>query len=64
MIEEQKAQGIMDVEIYLLTPSGNISNVIENTPNVSSDCESWFNQWMACYYGVDSITGIERETAY
>lgn len=61
MIEEQKAQGITDVEVYLLTPSKNISNVIENTPNVSSGRESWFNQWMACYYEVDSITGIERE---
>ena len=64
MIEEQKAQGIMDVKVYLLTPSGNISNVTENTPNVSADCGSWFNQWMACYYGVDSITGMERDTVY
>lgn len=61
MIEEQKAQGIMDVKIYLLTPSDNISNAIENTPNVSQERDSWFNQWMACYYGVDSITGISRE---
>ncbi len=58
-IEEQKDQGIMDAEVPLLTPTENTYNVIRHSPNVSKDKENWFNQWMALYYGVDSITGVE-----
>ncbi len=60
MIEEQKRQGITDVEVYLLTPSKNLYNAVENTPNVAPEKDGWFNRWMAYYYGVDSITGLER----
>lgn len=60
MIEEQKAQGIMDVKICPLSPSTNISNATSKTPDVSLGKDDWFNEWMACYYGVDSITGMER----
>lgn len=58
-IEEQKNQGILDVEVPLLTSTENTYNVIRHSPNVSKDPEDWFNQWMALYYGVDSITGVE-----
>ncbi len=59
LIEEQKAQGITEVEVPLLTPTENTYNVIRHSPNVSKDPEDWFNQWMALYYGVDSIKGVE-----
>lgn len=58
-IEEQKNQGILDVEVPLLTSTENTYNVIRHSPNVSKDPKDWFNQWMALYYGVDSITGVE-----
>lgn len=51
-IEEQ-------ITIPLLTPTGNRYNAARKTPNVDKDKISWFNQWMALYYGVDSITGTE-----
>lgn len=60
MIEEQKAQGKKDATIYLLTPTLDEYNAASVTPNVSTDKEAWFNQWMELYYGVDSVTGIER----
>ena len=61
MINEQKAQGCMDTEIYLLTPTENTYNAIYHSPNVSENKNDWFNQWMAHYYGVNSITGIKAD---
>lgn len=60
-LQEQKAQGFKEVVIPLLTPSDNLYNAISRTPNVNKSSESWFNQWMALYYGVDSVTGVERK---
>ena len=59
LIQQCKMQGISDVKIPLLTSTENSYNAIYHTPNVDIDKEAWFNQWMALYYGVDSITGIE-----
>ena len=59
-IQEQKEQGIRDVAITLLSNEQNICNPAMKTPNVSTDKNSWFNEWMALYYEVDSITGIEE----
>lgn len=59
MINDQKAQGHMDTTIFLLTPTENTYNAICHSPNVSENKNNWFNQWMALYYGVDSVTGIK-----
>ncbi len=59
MISEQKAQGIMDTEVFLLTPTENTYNATRHSPNVSDNKNDWFNQWMARYYGVDSVTGTK-----
>ena len=59
-IEQSKENGETEVTIELLTPTDNLYNAISRTPNVDSDSEDWFNQWMALYYGVDKISGEEK----
>lgn len=58
-IEDAKEKGNLEVMVRLLTPTDNLYNAISRTPNVDKDPEDWFNQWMALYYGVDSISGEE-----
>ena len=58
-IQMQKEAGIGDVTLPILSEAESIYNPVKKTPNVSSDKDSWFNKWMALYYGVNSITGIE-----
>lgn len=60
-LQEQKEKGKMDVSISLLTPSDNLYNAVSRTPNLDVDADAWFNQWMALYYQVDSIRGIETD---
>lgn len=59
-IQEQKEQGIRDVTVPVLSKVQSIYNPVMKTPNISTDKDSWFNKWMALYYGVDSITGVEE----
>lgn len=58
-IQMQKEAGIGDVTIPLLSETESIYNPVKKTPNVSLDKDYWFNKWMALYYGVNSITGVE-----
>ena len=59
-IQEQKEQGIRDVTVPVLSKVQSIYNPVMKTPNISTDKDSWFNKWMALYYGADSITGVEK----
>lgn len=61
MMEEAKEKGILDVSVPMLTWVENTYNAVYHEPQLSEDKEDWFNQWMARYYGMDSITGIPGE---
>lgn len=60
-IEAQKKENIMDVSVPLLTNTDNLYNATSRTVNISKQKDAWFNQWMAAYYGVNSITGVETK---
>lgn len=55
-IEDQKEQGIMDVTVTKFILPDNPYNPMQSTANLRDNPESFVNQWMALYYGVDTIT--------
>lgn len=60
LIEEAKEEGQMNVTVPMLTRVENTYNAVYHEPQLCEDKEDWFNQWMARYYKVESITGIPR----
>lgn len=49
-----------EVKLIILTKSGSSYNAYNGTSNITPYKQAWFNQWMAKYYGVKSITGINK----
>lgn len=49
-----------DVTLKILTKSESSYNAYNGTSNITPYKQAWFNQWMAKYYGVKSITGKNR----
>lgn len=61
-IYDQKAAGIKDIKIPRSRPRKSywsvhsyMINIVNNNAN-----NKWFNEWAAVYYGVDSVTVIEK----
>lgn len=49
------------VELPLLTPPYNLYSAYDGTANLSPDSAEWFNKWMAIYFDVAEIRGVERD---
>ena len=60
-IEEQKAQGILDITVTRFEPTGNLYNAFSKTRDLSTDRSVPFNKSMARYYSVNSI-GIYEDS--
>lgn len=58
LIEDEKAKGNSNITISKFKNPQSEYNAFKNTANLSKDKDSWFNSWMAKYYGVDSITSL------
>ncbi|QCJ63299.1 hypothetical protein C9423_02470 [Lactobacillus sp. Koumiss] len=54
-----KSASNSDVSLHLLTPSHTLISPYNGTAYLTTDKNSWFNSWMANYYGMHSITGIK-----
>lgn len=54
-IEEQKNRGILDVTVDRFEDAESMYNAFWGSANLGEDRNSWFNSWMAEYYGVNSI---------
>ncbi|MEF9991950.1 MAG: DUF6056 family protein [Romboutsia sp.] len=54
-IEEEKAKGNMDIVVNKIPKPKSNYNAFKHTANITYDKYSWFNQWMAKYYGVDYV---------
>lgn len=57
VIEKEKEKGKKEISVNKLSKPKSQYNALKNTVNVSSDKNSWFNSWMAKYYGIDYIIG-------
>lgn len=57
-IEDEKLKGNKDITITKFSKPKDDHNAFKSTANLSEDKYSWFNSWMAKYYGVDYITGV------
>lgn len=49
-----------DVTVYMITFPTTTYNAYNETANLTDNKNAWFNQWMATYFNVKSITGKTR----
>lgn len=53
----ENAEPNQDVTVTMITSPTTNYNAFNSTANVKPDKDAWFNQWMAKYFNVKSITG-------
>lgn len=58
-IVEQRDHGIKDVEVHQIYNHKGKYNAFAENGYLSANPKAWFNQWMAKYYNVNSITALE-----
>ena len=58
-INTEKESGNLDIEIKNIPKAQSEYNAFRGSRYVSDDKESWLNKWMAKYYGVNSIVGVD-----
>ena len=58
-INTEKKRGNLDIEIKNIPKAQSEYNAFRGSRYVSDDKESWLNKWMAKYYGVNSIVGVD-----
>lgn len=59
IIQEAKAAGQTNATIDRLTPALTLYNAYKRTANLGEGNTYWFNQWMAAYFQIETITGQE-----
>ena len=58
-INTEKESGNLNIEIKNIPKSQSEYNAFRGSRYISEDKESWINKWMAKYYGINSITGVD-----
>lgn len=62
-LKSQKEKGIKDIVITTIPQSKSKYNIINKDEFLFEDKDDWLNQWIAKYYGVDSIIGYDGNKA-
>ena len=57
VIEKEKKLGNKEISVKNISKPESTYNAFWGCPYLNGDKESWFNRWMAKYYGVDFIIG-------
>ena len=58
-INTEKENGNLDIEIKNIPKAQSEYNAFRGSRYISEDKESWINKWMAKYYDVNSIIGVD-----
>lgn len=58
-INTEKENGNLDIEIKNIPKAQSEYNAFRGSRYISDDKESWINKWMAKYYDVNSIIGVD-----
>ena len=58
-INTEKENGNLDIEVKNIPSPQSEYNAFRGSRYISDDKESWLNKWMAKYYGVNSIVGVD-----
>lgn len=58
-INEEKAKGNLDIKVKNISKPQTDYNAFLGTRYIMDNPKSWFNTWMAKYYGINSIAGVK-----
>lgn len=60
-IIDEKEKGNLDIQVKSIEKPKSKYNAFLGTRYLSSNKDSWLNQWMAKYYDINSIEGVKNE---
>lgn len=60
VIKEQKNLGNMNITIKQIPTPESTYNAFNGSANLQLNSDAWFNQWLAEYFGVDTIEGVKE----